>query len=147
MNPAQRYASYSLKDLRDVERHINREKFPLTYAALMAEIERRVGPRILVPREPQPEWIRQARRQCRRLVVAAWLGSVLFIGADPWLRSHASLRPSASHSVRLGFGRGYITPQQKALRDLLWLCWWPGLPAALVLKKLVGKEQAEDELI
>lgn len=147
MNLAQRYAGYSMADLRDVERHINRAKFPETYAALKAEIERREGARIVVPREPEPEWIRLARRQCQRLVVAACVGGASFCGLSVWLHAHASARPDASHSVRLESGAGYIMPEEKALRDLLWLCWWPGLPGALVLKKLVGKERAEDELI
>ena len=146
MDLAQRYEAYSLGDLRDVERHLDREKFPATFAALKAEIEKREGVRVLAPSEPEPEWIRLARRQCRRLVVAAWVGTASFCVLNVWLHDHAPTTPDASHSVRLGSG-SYITPEEKALRDFLWLCWWPGLPAALVLKRLIGKEHQEDELI
>ena len=35
------YERYSLDDLLDIERHLDREKFPARYAALQEEIERR----------------------------------------------------------------------------------------------------------
>lgn len=145
MNLAQRYAGYSLDDLRDVERRIDRAKFPERYTALMAEIERREGPRIFVPREPEAEWISQARRQCRALLMVTCVGCAAFGGWDWWLHSHSALSSSASSSVRLDGGQGYVTPPQKALHSFLWLFWWPGLPRALALKMLLGRERKVEE--
>ena len=131
MYPAQRYASYSLEDLRDVERRINREKFPQAYAALMAEIERReAGTPQVLEAPPKPEPLRHAKvREIYGAMFATTVALSMVCGlifglavpvAHAFVMVHAAPAATATQTVPIRTGQGrdrrtvYITPGENA---------------------------------
>jgi hypothetical protein len=124
-----RYAEYSLDDLRDVERRIDRERFPERYAALMAEIERRkAGAPQVLPSTPEPAWHARVREIYDALfgvtialsMICALIFSLAMPVAHALIVNHATSAPTSTRTVPISTGQGkdhrtvYITPGESA---------------------------------
>jgi hypothetical protein len=140
-----RYTEYSLDDLRDVERRIDREKFPERYAALRAEIERREADAPL-PWEPKPAWHKKVRQAHMRIFLSVWFGCLASAAVDGWVAEHAKLRPTATHTqarqIRIAKSRMvtvYTTRGQQTLTWYLSLFWMPGIPLIVVSGFIVDR--------
>ena len=131
MNLAQRYEAYSLEDLRDVERHIDRKKFPERYTALMEEIARReAGAPQVLGALPKPEALWHATvREIYGAVFAITIAMSMICGlifglavpvAHAFVAVHAAPAATATQTVPVTTGQGrdrrtvYITPGESA---------------------------------